>query len=60
MMYRGQEIAADKVTKIAQSNVKDILAFGFNVEKTFAFIDSQYMKNLYINVISVQKVIDLG
>lgn len=53
MMYRGQEIAADKVTKIAQSNVKDILAFGFNLEKTFAFIDSQYMKNLYINVISV-------
>ena len=34
-------------------NIKDILAFGFNPEKTFIFSDIDYIKYLYPNVIKV-------
>ena len=37
------------------SNIKDIIAFGFNLEKTFIFLDTHYIKHLYPNTIKVQK-----
>lgn len=36
-------------------NVKDILAFGFNPDKTFIFSDCGYIGHMYQNVIRVQK-----
>jgi len=36
-------------------NIKDIIAFGFNPEKTFIFMDTDYIQHLYKNVITVQK-----
>lgn len=35
------------------ANIKDIIAFGFNPEKTFIFSDVEYIQYLYPNVIRV-------
>ena len=45
---------------MAISNIKDIIAFGFNPEKTFIFLDTEYIKELYPNVIKVQKAVTLN
>jgi tryptophanyl-tRNA synthetase len=51
-MYRP-ELELDKVKKMAIANIKDIIAFGFNPEKTFIFLDTEYIKEMYPNVIKV-------
>ena len=43
--------------KMGKSNIKDILAFGFDPEKTFIFSDCEYIQMLYPNVLKVQKAI---
>ncbi len=40
---------------MAISNIKDIIAFGYNLDKVFIFMDSRYIKYLYPNTIKVQK-----
>jgi tryptophanyl-tRNA synthetase len=40
---------------MAKDNIKDIIAFGFDPEKTFIFQDTEYIKHLYPNVLKVQK-----
>jgi len=35
------------------SNIKDIIAFGFDPEKTFIFSDVEYIKYLYPNTLKV-------
>ena len=40
---------------MGRQNVKDILAFGFNPDKTFIFSDVEYIGHMYQNVIRVQK-----
>ena len=35
------------------NNIKDIIAFGFNPDKTFIFLDTQYIGTMYPNVIRV-------
>lgn len=40
---------------MGKNNVKDILAFGFDPEKTFIFSDVDYIGHMYPNVIRVQK-----
>jgi tryptophanyl-tRNA synthetase len=58
-MYRP-ELSLEQVAKMAISNIKDIIAFGFNPEKTFIFLDTEYIKELYPNVIKVQKAVTLN
>lgn len=41
-MYRP-ELELEKVQKMAITNIKDILAFGFDPEKTFIFKDTEYI-----------------
>lgn len=53
-LYRP-ELELDKVTKMGLSNIKDIIAFGFDLEKTFIFLDTEYIQYLYPNTIKVQK-----
>ncbi len=38
---------------MGRQNVKDILAFGFNPDKTFIFSDVDYIGHMYPNVIRV-------
>lgn len=55
--YKGdpQKLQLDVFTKWGRENAKDIIACGFNPEKTFIFLDSQYMGHLYPNVVKIQK-----
>lgn len=39
------------------NNIKDIIAFGFDPEKTFIFADTEYIQYLYPNVLRVQKAV---
>lgn len=49
----------DEFTKLAYENIKDILALDFDPERTFIFIDSQYMGHMYKNVVRFQRNINL-
>ncbi len=43
----------EKSISMGKSNIKDIIAFGFDPEKTFIFSDTDYIKFLYPNVLKV-------
>ena len=45
-----KQIELDKFTKLSYENVKDILAVGFDKERTFIFNNSEYMGTMYPNV----------
>jgi tryptophanyl-tRNA synthetase len=45
---------------MAIDNIKDIIALGFDPEKTFIFINSKYMGTMYPNVIRMQRNINLS
>jgi len=55
-----EELKLENTVKMGLSNIKDIIAFGFNPEKTFIFSDVEYIKQLYPNVLKVQKHITLN
>ena len=44
--------------KFAVENAKDIIAAGFNPEKTFIFADSKYFGVMYETVLKIQKLIN--
>lgn len=50
-----EELELDQVIKMGISNIKDIIAFGFDPAKTFIFSDVNYIRELYPNVLKVQK-----
>lgn len=58
-MYRP-ELTLEAINKMALSNIKDIIAFGFNPEKVFIFKDTDYIDSLYPNVVKVQKATTLN
>lgn len=41
-------------------NIKDIIALGFDPEKTFIFLNSEYMGTMYPNVLKIQKNINMS
>lgn len=43
--------------QLGRENARDIIAVGFDVEKTFIFADSSYIAHLYPNVLRIQKLI---
>ena len=43
------------MSRLAYENAKDIIACGFDINKTFIFTDLDYMGYLYPNVCRVQK-----
>mmetsp|Transcript_39060 Transcript_39060/g.28880 ORF Transcript_39060/g.28880 Transcript_39060/m.28880 type:complete len:195 (+) Transcript_39060:457-1041(+) len=45
---------------MAKENIREIIAFGFDAEKTFIFMDTEYMQHMYTNVIRMQKLITLN
>jgi tryptophanyl-tRNA synthetase len=54
-IYRPEnELDGPKGTiSMGLNNIKDIIAFGFDPEKTFIFSDIEYIKHLYPNVIRI-------
>ncbi len=51
-LYRP-ELSLKDVRANAASNIKDIIAFGFDVKKTFIFSDIDYIHALYPNILQV-------
>jgi tryptophanyl-tRNA synthetase len=51
----NQNLSLETTIKMGKENIKDIIAFGFDPEKTFIFSDVDYIKELYPNVLRVQK-----
>jgi tryptophanyl-tRNA synthetase len=44
---------------MAYDNIKDIIALGFDPEKTFIFIDTEYVGTMYPNVVKMQRNINM-
>jgi tryptophanyl-tRNA synthetase len=54
------ELELENTVRMGKSNIKDIIAFGFDLEKTFIFSDVDYIKYLYPNALKVQKALTLN
>jgi len=50
-----KDLTLEQAYKLAYENAKDIIACGFDINKTFIFTDLDYMGYLYPNVCRVQK-----
>lgn len=55
-----EEFELEHTKNMGISNIKDIIAFGFDPEKTFIFSDIEYIKELYPNTLKIQKAITLN
>ena len=43
----------DKIAKLVKNTIKDILGFGFKPERTFVFLNTEYIGEFYHNVCHV-------
>jgi len=43
----------EEYTKLGIENCKDIIACGFDIEKTFIFLDTEYIGHMYKNVCKI-------
>lgn len=48
-----KDLTLETAQSLAKMNIKDIIAFGFNPEKTFIFQDTEYIKYLYPNTLKI-------
>lgn len=53
-LYRP-ELTLENVQYFAKENIRDIIACGFDINKTFIFTDTSYIQNLYPNFLKMQK-----
>jgi len=58
--YHKADLEIDQCQKYAIENIKDIIAVGFNPEKTFIFRDTDYIAGLYFNALKVGKHVTLS
>ena len=50
-----RDLDMEKLEHMTRENIKDILAFGFDKERTFVFNNLSYMQRLYKNTLRVQR-----
>ncbi|KGG53049.1 tryptophanyl-trna synthetase, partial [Mitosporidium daphniae] len=55
-----EHLTLDDVKRYAIENAKDIAAFGFNPEKTFIFLDSEYYGYMFDTILRVQKCLNFN
>lgn len=55
-----ENLTLEDVKQFALENAKDIIAFGFNPEKTFIFMDSQYYGYMFDTILKVQKCLNFN
>lgn len=58
--FHKHELTLEKAHEMGYENIKDIIAFGFNPEKTFIFSDIDYISTLYPNVCKFQRALTLS
>lgn len=54
-LFKDQTLEESRV--MAWENAKDIIACGFDVKKTFIFADTDYIKEMYPQILKVQKCV---
>ncbi len=57
---RNQEYTLKQTSEWAHQNILDIIAVGFDPEKTFIFKDTEYIRNMYPQVISIAKKLNFS
>ncbi|XP_060574814.1 tryptophan--tRNA ligase, cytoplasmic-like [Ruditapes philippinarum] len=58
--FLWKDLALEETNRLAHENVKDIIALGFDVNKTFIFSDLEYIgscPDFYKNMLRVQKLV---
>ncbi len=55
-----KERSFEEISNIARENILDIAAVGFDPDKTFIFLDSEYIRNMYGLVMKVAKRINFS
>lgn len=58
--FHKHELTLEKACQMGKDNIKDIIAFGFNPDKTFIFSDVDYIGTLYPNICKVQRALTLN
>ncbi len=58
--YWVKNIGWDEIQKYAYDNILDIIALGFDKDKTFIFKDSEYIKKIYPMLIKISKKINFN
>jgi len=55
--FLWKDITLEETRRLANENAKDIIAVGFDVNKTFMFTDTEYLGYMYKNVVKIQKCV---
>jgi tryptophanyl-tRNA synthetase len=58
--FHKQDLTFEKTYEMGKANIKDIIAFGFNPEKTFIFSDVDYIHTMYPNICKMQRALTLN
>jgi len=61
--FLWKDLTLEQANKMAHENIKDIIAFGFNPNKTFIFCDLEYIpscKEFYWNMNRIQKCVNFN
>jgi len=53
MLWKG--FSEEEIAHYTRENVKDIIAIGFDIHKTFIFSDLDYIGHMYRNVVKIQR-----
>lgn len=56
---RDRNLTQDDTFRFTKENIKDMICCGFDIEKTFTFIDSQYISQLYPTTCRIEKEISV-
>lgn len=52
-----KDLTLEECTRLGVENAKDIIALGFDPQKTFIFLDTEYMQFLYPTVCKIEKTL---
>lgn len=55
--FLWKDLTLDEVQRLTRENAKDIIACGFDINKTFIFSDLNNIGTMYPNILKVQKCI---
>jgi tryptophanyl-tRNA synthetase len=53
------KLTLDDTKMMAYENIKDIIACGFDVDKTFIFTNTSFIGGLYPTILKIQKIVNL-
>eukprot|EP01118_Nematostelium_gracile_P011964 TRINITY_DN4315_c0_g2_i1.p1 TRINITY_DN4315_c0_g2~~TRINITY_DN4315_c0_g2_i1.p1 ORF type:complete len:350 (+),score=88.57 TRINITY_DN4315_c0_g2_i1:164-1213(+) len=55
--FLWKDITLEETHRLAFENAKDIIAVGFDINKTFIFSDLDYIRELYPNICKIEKLV---